>query len=42
MFATGAGLVFYGCHADADTEFCPDTVTGVFGKMKDWVKGIFI
>jgi cell division protein FtsA len=42
MFATGAGLVFYGCHTDADKEFCPDTVTGAFGKMKDWVKGIFI
>ena len=42
MYATGAGLVFYGYHADADQEFCPDMVTGVFGKMKDWVKGIFI
>lgn len=42
MYATGAGLVFYGYHTDADKEFCPDMVTGVFGKMKDWVKGIFI
>ena len=42
IYATGAGLVFCGYHADADKEFCPDMVTGVFGKMKDWVKGIFI
>ena len=21
--------------------FCPDTFTGIFGKMKEWVKGIF-
>jgi cell division protein FtsA len=41
MYATGAGLVFYGYQADADKEFCPDTGTGVFGKMKDWMKGIF-
>jgi len=42
MYATGAGLVFYGYHTDMQQEFCPDAVTGVFGRMKDWVKGIFI
>jgi cell division protein FtsA len=42
MFATGAGLVLYGYHSDRDSEFCPDMATGVIGKMKDWVKGIFI
>jgi cell division protein FtsA len=42
MFATGAGLVFYGYHSNMDREFCPDMATGVLGKMKDWVKGIFI
>ena len=42
MYATGAGLVFCGYYADTDKEFCPDVDTGVFGKMKDWVKGIFI
>jgi cell division protein FtsA len=42
MYATGAGLVFYGYRTDTDKEFPPDMGAGVFGKMKDWVKGIFI
>lgn len=41
MYATGAGLVLYGFHTESGRVFYPDTFTGVFGKMKDWVKGIF-
>jgi cell division protein FtsA len=42
MYATGAGLVFYGYQTDTDKECSPEMGIGVFGKMKDWVKGIFI
>ncbi len=41
MYATGAGLVLYGFEAESDRAFYPDTFTGIFGKMKDWVTGIF-
>lgn len=41
MYATGVGLVLYGIEAESSRGFYPDVFTGVFGKMKDWVKGIF-
>lgn len=41
MYATGAGLVLYGFESEAGRDFYPDTFTGIFGKMKEWVKGIF-
>jgi cell division protein FtsA len=42
MYATGVGLVLYG----SETEYKSyttygDNFTGIFGRMKDWVKGIF-
>ena len=41
MYATGTGLVLYGFHAESGRELYPATYTGIFGKMKEWVKGIF-
>lgn len=41
IYATGTGLVLYGFHSTLGREFSPVTFTGIFGKMKDWVKGIF-
>lgn len=41
MYATGAGLVLYGFETEEGRVFYPDTFTGIFGKMKEWVKGIF-
>jgi cell division protein FtsA len=41
MFATGTGLVLYGFHAESGRELYPATFTGIFGKMREWVKGIF-
>src|SRR4030042_653289 len=41
MYATGVGLVLYGSETESDRVFYPDAFTGIFGKMKDWVKGIF-
>jgi cell division protein FtsA len=41
MYSTGAGLVLYGFHTEWGKGFYPDAFAGVFGKMKDWVKGIF-
>lgn len=41
MYATGAGLVLYGLETESGGVFYPDAFTGIFGKMKDWVKGIF-
>ncbi len=41
MYATGAGLVLYGLETESGRVFYPDAFTGIFGKMKDWVKGIF-
>ena len=41
MYATGTGLVLYGFHAESGRELYPATFTGIFGKMKEWVKGIF-
>lgn len=41
MYATGAGLVFFGFNTESNRVFYHDTFTGIFGKMKDWVKGIF-
>ncbi|MFA4918909.1 MAG: cell division protein FtsA [Thermodesulfovibrionales bacterium] len=41
MYATGTGLVLYGFHTESGRELYPVTFTGIFGKMKEWVKGIF-
>lgn len=41
MYATGVGLVLYGIESESKRGLSPDMFTGVFGKMKDWVKGIF-
>jgi cell division protein FtsA len=41
MYATGVGLVLYGFETESSRVFYPDAFTGIFGKMKDWVKGIF-
>ncbi len=41
MYSTGIGLVLYGYNEEKDVEIYPATFTGIFGKMKDWVKGIF-
>ena len=41
IYATGTGLVLYGFHSELNREFYPVTFIGIFGKMKDWVKGIF-
>jgi cell division protein FtsA len=41
MYATGAGLVLYGFEKEINQGFYPDICTGVFDRMKDWVRGIF-
>jgi cell division protein FtsA len=41
MYATGVGLVLYGSDTKSGKVFYSDAFTGIFGKMKDWVKGIF-
>jgi cell division protein FtsA len=41
IYATGAGLVLYGYGSEPVRTFSSDAFTGVFGKMKDWVKEIF-
>ncbi|OGW39565.1 MAG: cell division protein FtsA [Nitrospirae bacterium RBG_13_39_12] len=41
MYATGLGLVLYGLETESNRVFYSDAFTGIFGKMKDWVKGIF-
>jgi cell division protein FtsA len=41
MYATGTGLVFHAFDAEPDRGFSFNTFSGVFGKMRDWVAGIF-
>lgn len=41
MYATGVGLVLYGFDTESNGVLYADTFTGIFGKMKDWMKGIF-
>ena len=42
VYATGIGLVLYGFFKKELIESCyTDNVTGIFGKMKDWVSGVF-
>ncbi|NWF99175.1 MAG: cell division protein FtsA [Nitrospirae bacterium] len=41
MYSTGIGLVLYGYNVEREMEIYPATFTGIFGKMKEWVKGIF-
>jgi cell division protein FtsA len=41
MYATGVGLVLYGSDTKSGRVFYSDAFTGIFGKMKDWVTGIF-
>jgi cell division protein FtsA len=42
MYSTGAGLVRYAVNENYPGMLCPEACTGIFEKMKDWVKGIFI
>jgi cell division protein FtsA len=42
MYATGTGLVLYGFHSEYTRGFHSDAFTGIFEKMKEWVKGIFL
>ena len=42
VYATGIGLVLYGFFKKELRESCyTDNLTGLFGKMKDWVSGVF-
>ena len=41
IYATGVGLVLHGLEDEASRVFYPDAFTAIFGKMKDWVNGIF-
>lgn len=41
MYSTGIGLVLYGYNAEREQEIYPAAFTGIFGKMREWVKGIF-
>jgi cell division protein FtsA len=41
IYATGAGLVLYGYGSEPGKTFSSDAFTGVFGRMKGWVKEIF-
>jgi cell division protein FtsA len=42
VYATGIGLVLYGFFNKDLRESCyRDNLTGIFGKMKDWVSGVF-
>jgi len=41
MYSTGIGLVLYGYNVEREMEIYSATFTGIFGKMKEWVKGIF-
>jgi cell division protein FtsA len=41
IYATGAGLVLYGYGSEPGRTFSSDAFTGVFGRMKGWVKEIF-
>jgi len=42
MYSTGAGLVRYAVNEHSVRTVYPVAFAGIFGKMKDWVKGIFI
>ncbi len=39
--STGAGLVLYGFAGLPDKLSASDAVAGIFGRMKDWARGIF-
>lgn len=42
VYATGIGLVLYGFFSKDLRESCyRENLTGIFGKMKDWVSGVF-
>lgn len=42
MYATGAGLVLNAFKDEQKKGFYPVAFSGIFNKMKDWVKGIFL
>jgi cell division protein FtsA len=42
IYSTGVGLVLYGLDTEPEGTFYSDSFSGILGKMKDWVKGIFI
>jgi cell division protein FtsA len=41
VYATGEGLVLHGFNCEWNDVSYHDHVNGIFGKMKDWVTGIF-
>jgi cell division protein FtsA len=41
MYATGVGLALYGFDKESGRASYENNPTGIFGKMKDWVAGIF-
>ncbi len=41
VYSTGIGLIKYVTHSDFDRMFSTEIFTGVFTKMKDWVKSVF-
>jgi cell division protein FtsA len=42
VYATGIGLVLYGFfNKDLRESYYRDNLPGIFGKMKDWVSGVF-
>lgn len=41
VYATGIGLVLYGFNKELRESYYRNNLTGIFGKMKDWVSGVF-
>jgi cell division protein FtsA len=41
MHATGVGLVLYGFNIEVKEIYYRNTLTGIFGKMRNWVSGVF-
>lgn len=41
VYATGIGLVLYGFNKELRESCYRNNFTGIFGKMKDWVSGVF-
>ncbi len=41
MYATGVGLVLYGLDKESGGSLYESALMGVFGRMKDWVTGMF-
>lgn len=41
VYATGIGLVLYSFNRELRESCYRNNITGIFGKMKDWVSGVF-